>query len=133
MQLIHKLEFPSKLENICLVESHIDHLRDHYSIEDSIYGNMMLAVIEAVTNAIEHGNKRDHSKAVEFYTFKNEKALKFCIVDQGSGFDHTSVPDPTLPENLEEPSGRGVFLIRHLADLVVFERNGSRIEIQFRV
>ena len=130
---INKLEFASDLENISLVESYIDRLKDQYDIEDTIYGNMMLAVIEAVTNAIEHGNNCDCKKNVCFTTYKEEKSLRFCIEDQGCGFDPAKVPDPTLPENIEEPCGRGVFLIRNLADLVVFDQSGSRIEIQFRI
>ncbi len=130
---INKLEFASDLENISLVETFIDRLKDQYDIEDNIYGNMMLAVIEAVTNAIEHGNNCDCNKSVCFTTYKEDKSLRFCIEDQGCGFDPAKVPDPTLPENLEEPGGRGVFLIRHLADLVVFDQSGSRIEIQFRI
>jgi serine/threonine-protein kinase RsbW len=133
MHLIEQIKIPSKLEDISVVESQVEHLKSKLNIDDSIYGNMMLAVVEAVTNAIAHGNQYAPDKEVTFQTFKNTRSLKFMITDEGDGFDPNRVPDPTLPENLEKPCGRGVFLIKHLADLVVFHDKGRTIELQFRI
>ena len=59
--------------------------------------------------------------------------LSFSVQDEGEGFDHESLPDPTDPENLEKISGRGVFLMKHLADEVEFSENGTRVEMKFKV
>ncbi|MEZ5007279.1 MAG: ATP-binding protein [Chitinophagales bacterium] len=133
MNLIEHIKFSSRLENISMVESQVETLKSKLNIEDAIYGNMMLAVVEAVTNAIEHGNHCAPDKEVTFETYKNTRSLKFMITDEGEGFDPNRIPDPTLPENLEKPCGRGVFLIKHLADLVVFHDKGRTIELQFKI
>ena len=56
-----------------------------------------------------------------------------AIKDEGEGFDFNNLPDPTAPENLEKPTGRGVFLMKNLSDLVVFSDNGSVVEIHFKL
>ncbi len=133
MHLIEQIKIPSKLEDISMVESQVENLKAKLNIDDAIYGNMMLAVVEAVTNAITHGNHYAPDKQVTFQTYKNTRSLKFMISDEGEGFDPNRVPDPTLPENLEKPCGRGVYLIKHLADLVVFHDKGRTIELRFRI
>ena len=62
-----------------------------------------------------------------------ENLLTFTVSDQGEGFDFSDLPDPTLPENLEKPQGRGIFLMNHLADGVVFEDPGNTVEISFKL
>ena len=56
----------------------------------------------------------------------------FIISDEGHGFDYLNLPDPTDPENIEKPSGRGVFLMKHLADQIIFSENGRVVELYFR-
>jgi serine/threonine-protein kinase RsbW len=56
----------------------------------------------------------------------------FTISDEGHGFDYLNLPDPTDPENIEKPSGRGVFLMKHLADQIIFSENGRVVELYFR-
>jgi serine/threonine-protein kinase RsbW len=63
--------------------------------------------------------------------FVNANQLKFEIEDEGTGFDYNNLDDPTAPENLENPGGRGIFLIRHLADEVEFSNEGRRVELTF--
>ena len=62
-----------------------------------------------------------------------ENLLTFTVSDQGEGFDFSDLPDPTLPENLEKPQGRGIFLMNNLADSVVFEDPGNTVEISFKL
>jgi serine/threonine-protein kinase RsbW len=126
-----KIQIPSLVENIRVVESFIDNSKDTFHIEDDIYGNIMVAVTEAVNNAIRHGNKFDKDKNVYLSLFVNANQLKFEIEDEGAGFDHNNLDDPTAPENLENPGGRGIFLIRHLADEVEFSKEGRRVELTF--
>ena len=75
-----------------------------------------MAVREAVTNAVVHGNQEDETKTIEVNFNCLEHALEIEVKDQGGGFDPTTVPDPTDGENILKPSGRGIFLMRSFMD-----------------
>ena len=126
-----KIQIPSLVENIRVVESFIDNSKDTFQIEDDIYGNIMVAVTEAVNNAIRHGNKFDKDKNVLLSLFADKGQLQFEVEDEGAGFDYDNLLDPTAPENLENPGGRGIFLIRHLADEVEFSNGGRNVLLTF--
>jgi len=128
-----KIQIPSLPENIRIVESFIDNAKDKYHISDNMYGNIMVAVTEAVNNAIIHGNKSDKNKNVELSLLFEEKKATFKIKDQGIGFDYDNLPDPTLPENIEKEGGRGIFLIKNLCDDYSFEQEGKIIELNFNL
>jgi serine/threonine-protein kinase RsbW len=126
-----KIEIPSLTENIRIVESFIDNVKDKFQINDDIYGNVMVAITEAVNNAIKHGNKCDKSKNVTLSVECEENLMRFSIQDQGEGFDYDKLPDPTAPQNIDKLSGRGIFLMKHLADEVKFLDNGRRTDLIF--
>lgn len=126
-----KIQIPSILENIRIVESFIDNVKDKYNINDDIYGNIMVAVTESVNNAIKHGNKMDKNKNVVLSAIYEEHLLKFIIEDEGNGFDYNNLPDPTAPDRLEQLGGRGIFLMKHLSDEVSFSNNGKAVELIF--
>ncbi len=105
-----QIQIPSLPENIRIVESFIDNAKDQYKLNDDIYGNIMIAVTESVNNAIIHGNDSNSKKNVHLQLALEESLIKFTIEDEGSGFDFTNLEDPTLPENLSKPGGRGIFL-----------------------
>jgi len=125
------IEIPSLPENIRIVESFIDNAKDQYDLNDDIYGNIMIAVTESVNNAIMHGNKQQKGKNVSLTLLFDENAIKFTIQDQGGGFDYQHLPDPTSPENLSKPGGRGIFLMKHLCDEVTFRDEGRTVELTF--
>ncbi|RUT78832.1 ATP-binding protein [Ancylomarina longa] len=126
------LVFPSELENITRVEKLIDDISSSYNLSSEIYGKISVAIIEAVNNAILHGNQLDVSKQVKIEFNVDKEAIRFLIEDEGKGFDFKNIPDPTLPENLEKTHGRGIFLMNHLADQIEFGENGSLVEMEFR-
>jgi serine/threonine-protein kinase RsbW len=126
-----RIQIPSIMENIRIVESFIDNTKDVYDINDDIYGNIMISVTEAVNNAIKHGNKEVPEKKVTLALSFKENAVSFEIEDQGEGFDYTKLEDPTAPENIDKPGGRGIFLMRHLADEVHFTHEGRNVELIF--
>jgi serine/threonine-protein kinase RsbW len=126
-----RIEIPSLAENIRMIESFIDNAKEKYHLNDDIYGNIMIAVTEAVNNAIKHGNRNDSSKNVALSLSLAEGLIKFKVEDEGSGFDFHNLPDPTTAENLEKPGGRGIFLMKHLADEVEFADNGKVVELSF--
>lgn len=125
------IQIPSLLDNIRIVESFIDNAREAYSINDDIYGNIIVAVTESVNNAIKHGNQEDEAKSVDLTIEFDEHLVKFRIKDEGEGFDIDNLADPTAPENIEMPSGRGIFLMKNLSDEVNFSNNGSSVELVF--
>jgi serine/threonine-protein kinase RsbW len=131
VQFTQRIEFPAKAENIALAEKLIDEACQKHNVHESHYGNILIALTEAVNNAIHHGNRLDPSKQVTLgYEVKGDKIV-FVVGDQGPGFDFNSLPDPTDPENIEKPHGRGVFLMRALADSVEFSDNGSTVAMAF--
>lgn len=126
-----RIEVPAMSENIRMIESFIDNAREKFHLDDDIYGNIMIAVTEAVNNAIKHGSQNDSSKNVDLSLLVDGSTLKFRIEDQGHGFDYHHLPDPTAPENIEKPGGRGIFLMKHLADDVLFQEGGRVVELSF--
>lgn len=128
-----KISFPSNSGNIVIVEKLINDICSSYEVSEDYYGNILVAVTEAVNNAMQHGNKLDPSKKVDVEFKADEKNLSFLVHDQGDGFDYATLPDPTNPENIEKPSGRGVFLMRHLADKVEFTDSGRTVHLDFRI
>lgn len=126
-----KIQFPSLIENIRIVESFIENTREKFNIDDDIYGNILVAVTESVNNAITHGNKLNKNKNVYLSVEPDDTELRFIIEDEGEGFDYKNLPDPTDPENLLKTSGRGIYLMKHLSDEVIFSNNGKRVELVF--
>ena len=127
------IQIPSLSDNIRIIESFIDNAKEKFQLSDDIYGNIMISVTESVNNAIKHGNQNVTSKNVSISLLLNESELKFRIEDEGIGFDYHNLPDPTAPENIEKPGGRGIFLMKHLADEVIFSENGSVVELIFYI
>jgi serine/threonine-protein kinase RsbW len=128
-----KLSISSKTENMVLVEKMVEDVCRIFNISEDHYGNILVALTEAVNNAIFHGNQSDPLKKIDIAYTTEGKALLFTIKDDGPGFDFSNLPDPTNPENIEKPNGRGVFLMRHLADDVLFEDRGSKAILKFNV
>ncbi|TAG56202.1 MAG: ATP-binding protein [Cytophagales bacterium] len=126
-----KIEFPSTIENINLVENFITEAKEKFHISEMMYGNIMVAVTESVNNAIIHGNHQDENKKV-FLSFAIDKnKLAATVIDEGNGFDFEHLPDPTAPENINKIGGRGVFLIKNLSDKVLFHDGGKVVEMHF--
>lgn len=126
------LTISSKTENIVVVETLINEICDKFKISEDHYGNILVALTEAVNNAIQHGNKNNPSKHINISFNIRPDHISFTIKDEGPGFDFSHIPDPTAPENIEKPNGRGVFLMKNLADNIEFEDNGSTVKLDFK-
>jgi len=125
------LKINSNTQSLRLVERLIEDVCQVYGVNEDCYGNMLIAVTEAVNNAIHHGNQDDPEKVVRIGFESENSKLTFSITDEGPGFDHSSLPDPTDPANLDKVSGRGVFLMQNLSDSIAFEQNGKRVLLGF--
>ena len=88
-----------------------------------------LALEEALINAIKHGNKLDLKKQVHIEANISPTITEITIEDEGPGFDRSSVPDPTLEENLDKCSGRGILLMEAYMNRVEWSRGGRRVHM----
>ena len=127
------LKINSKIENLRKVEKLVDELSSEFNISADVYGNVLIAALEAANNAILHGNKLDESKYVNIFVKMESHILRIKIDDEGNGFDYKNVPDPTAPENIENVNGRGIFLMEKLSDRIEFTRNGATVELEFNI
>lgn len=134
MRMVKELVIKSNPDNLGQVEGFIEDIRHELEFRDDVYGNFMVAITEAVNNAIIHGNVNDSNKDVKIRCeAKNPYRLFVSVEDEGQGFDPNQLPDPTAPENLSNPGGRGVFLMKHLADEIDFAMEGRRVEMVFNI
>lgn len=91
-----------------------------------------LAIEEAITNAFEHGHEGlDPSTTIHVEFAVSSTKIEIAIEDQGPGFLPTSLPDPTLQENLSKPSGRGVMLMQAYMTDVHFNETGNRVKLRY--
>ncbi|MBL7932224.1 MAG: ATP-binding protein [Bacteroidia bacterium] len=125
------LKINSNTQSLRLVERLVEDVCQVYGVNDDCYGNMLIAVTEAVNNAILHGNKNDPDKFVRIGFESENNKLIFSITDEGAGFDYANLPDPTDPANIDKVSGRGVFLMQNLTDSIQFEQGGKRVLLGF--
>jgi len=127
------LQLPSKMESLNALEKLIEDLADKYSIADDTFANMMTCLNEVFINAIVHGNKLQADKKVIVNAEVDNKRIIWTVTDEGPGFDYNHIPDPTAPENLENLTGRGVFIIKQLADQCIFNAAGNEVELHFKI
>ncbi len=107
----------------------LEEIDKHNFSEDAVFA-IKLTLEEAMTNAIKHGNRGDQSKTVTIRFFVDDTQAVICIRDQGPGFDPEEVPDPTTPDRLSLPNGRGILLMRAYMNEVLYRQNGTEIVLR---
>jgi len=129
--MLKKIRIESKLSNLRIIENTVDEITNELGISYNNYGKILISLLEAVNNAIVHGNKYSVKKVVDItIEFKNKK-LSIKVKDGGRGFSPEKVPDPTIPENIEEVNGRGVFIMSRLADEIKYNKKGNAVTMVF--
>lgn len=122
------LELPSDLR---VIEAAVTYLVERCRAYDysgsRLNLNFRVGVTEALANAVLYGNRCDPDKCVRVDVSLGATRVTLRVVDEGTGFDPASVPDPTRPENLREPGGRGLFLLRELMDEVEYNARGNEV------
>lgn len=128
-------ELNSERNAIKRIEPYFFELKDELKIKDELFYNMLIAVTEAVNNAIIHGNKCNPQKIVNIQIEVVNREITVMISDEGNGFDPNSVADPREPENLLKANGRGVFLIKELTENYHFDidKLGTKVTMNFKV
>jgi serine/threonine-protein kinase RsbW len=123
------LQFLSYLEEMDRTTSTILAALDIAGFKDEDIRKMKIICTELLVNAIVHGNRRDHSKKVVVGHLIDKNQATVSIMDEGAGFNPHGIPDPTLPENLEKPCGRGLFIVQHYVESIEFNEIGNRVTI----
>ncbi len=129
METIFKKEIPSDPELMPEVEKFVIETAEEINLNEDKFNNLSLAVAEAISNSMKHGNKNDKSKRVLITIKADNEKMIVTLKDEGEGFDPTTIPDPTKPENILKDSGRGIHIIRSLVDAVKFNFTPEGTEI----
>ncbi|HEY5469104.1 MAG TPA: ATP-binding protein [Bacteroidales bacterium] len=127
-----RIRIESKTINIRIVEKAIDETTSELGVSQESYGKILVSTLEAVNNAILHGNRLNPEKIVDIEISFNAIELKIKVTDEGPGFMPEKIPDPTKPENIETINGRGVFLMSHLADKIKYSKKGNSVTMSFK-
>ena len=125
------MECISTPKEIRRVEQFLNRVNSTARLDDGTFHRLFVSTTEAINNAILHGNKSDPAKKVCITCALNKDSIAVQVTDEGTGFDPASVPNPLDEQNLMKESGRGIFLIRSMADRVNFSttESGTTIEM----
>ncbi len=116
-----RLRVGSRYENIELVQAVLDEALEPLEVDEESSYWMGIALREAVTNAIKHGNVLDAEKKVEVALEVSADGIEITVEDEGSGFDPAAVEDPLAPDNLLKTEGRGIFYMRKFMDKIEYD------------
>lgn len=133
MERRKEIRLDSVTKSLRQVERFVEEISDFYHLNDSYFGNILIALTEAVSNAIHHGNKNDPSKKVHILFESKPEGLSFKVIDQGAGFNYKDYMSKDDLLSANEMKGQGLVLIHTLADEVHFQNKGRVIEILFRI
>ena len=128
-----RISIPSDFSYLKDVDIFVQRILEKVGASDFISGYIGLCVSESVNNAIYHGNKMDQNKHVTIFAECKNDWLTVEVADEGAGFNCDDLPDPTRTENLRKEGGRGLFIIRNLAEQISFKKNGSVVELKFKL
>ena len=123
------MQIPSDLKYVRSLSVKVIGALAPLALDESTILDIKLAIEEAVTNAILHGNRSCQDLPVTITFSVNKKRLQISVADKGDGFDYRNLPKPTQDENLTKTQGRGLFLIHHVMDKVHFNDKGNRIRM----
>jgi serine/threonine-protein kinase RsbW len=125
------VRIPSRLELLSVLDRVCDSVCQRLDFDEDTTAQVSMSVIEAGTNAIQHGHKRDATKIVDIEFRLLPDSLEVVVEDTGSGFDVAMVNgDVTSPEHLFDSRGRGIFIMRSCMDLVNFKFTGSGTQVR---
>ncbi|MCX5668297.1 MAG: ATP-binding protein [Candidatus Omnitrophica bacterium] len=123
------IEIPSDIKYIRKVSSGILKWLEPRKLDDSALFDIRLCVEEVIRNAITHGNNSDLGLKVLISYWLEGDSLIIEVEDEGAGFDHSKMPDPTIEENIMKGSGRGVYIVRKLIDKMEFNDKGNKVRL----
>jgi serine/threonine-protein kinase RsbW len=133
MKKNREIKIESSLDEMFRVEQFVEEISDEYLLCSNYFGNILMAVSEAVKNAIVHGNGQDRKKFVRIMLENTKEGIWISVFDEGEGFDYTAYVkkgDPGIALGAEK---KGLFLIQALADEVKFRGKGHIVDMLFRI
>jgi serine/threonine-protein kinase RsbW len=133
MNKAKELKIGSSLDEMFRVEQFVEEISDEYMLYGNYFGNILMAVTEAVQNAIIHGNRLEKGKEVRIIAESIKEGLIISVIDRGEGFDHKTYSQTIGAGNVASLEKNGLLLIHKLADEVKFQNNGRVIEMMFRI
>jgi len=113
-----ELSLPSRIDTVAAAAAAVSEFVSRSGLSDDAAFGIEMAIREAVTNAVVHGNNQDEAKLVGITLKSLPDAVEITVHDQGPGFNPNEVPDPTAEENILKTSGRGIFFMRSFMDEV---------------
>jgi len=129
---MESISINSDIENLTVIETMVDTLSKRLGISDEVYGKILISTVEAVNNAILHGNRGDSSKKVKVVVSSDGNIFDVTVTDEGEGFSFLDIPDPTDPKNIENLHGRGVFIMKSLSDSIEYNTTGNEVRMKFK-
>lgn len=120
-----KFDFPSSMAEALKVQQVLIGAAEKLGYSEHSLFAIRLALDEALSNAVRHGNKNDIRKRVTVEYHVSDEEIRVSICDEGRGFKPAELPDPTAEENLERPCGRGVMLIKAYMTEVFYNDKGN--------
>jgi serine/threonine-protein kinase RsbW len=130
-QILLTREFNTSRDEIVALPRLLEEARTRCTISDDQFFNLVVAMTEAVNNAIVHGNRLDPDKRVRYSLECRDEGVHCVVEDEGEGFDPGNLDDPVSPENLLREGGRGMFLIRALMKNLHVENTGRGSRVEF--
>jgi serine/threonine-protein kinase RsbW len=129
-----KILFPSEIKSLALLGALLNDLNNVLSDDENVFSNITICLNEAITNAIVHGNKENKANFVKLEMILiHQTNWIFKITDEGDGFNPAEISKPTETENLEKIGGRGVYIMKKLADFCIFNRLGNEVTLYFKI
>ena len=124
-----RLDLPSSMQLVYVLDAIISEILREMGFDEETSEQVNLAVIEAGTNAIKHGNKEDPNKRAYFEFAVHPDKIAVVVRDEGQGFVREEVADPLDPVNLLKSSGRGLFLMEACMDVVTYGNSGAVVNM----
>lgn len=121
------------LSSIAVLDRFLFNLKSAWKIQSEDFDSIRIVLSEALQNAIDHGKKSKNNLQICVDAFRDDDFYIFSVEDEGDGFDADDIENPIANENLRKPHGRGIFIMKHLADSVHFSKNGRCVKLLFRI
>jgi serine/threonine-protein kinase RsbW len=116
---------------LSFLDAFVDGLRADISLNEDTASNVVISMSEALNNAFLHGNRGNRDLPITIRVFKDGQLLSFSVLDSGEGFDYDLLRDDLSDDLLDVPGGRGIFIMRALADEVSFNELGNETILKF--
>lgn len=130
--LIRDVQVKGSEGYLSFLDTFIEDIRAEFGLNEDVASNMVISLSEAMNNAFVHGNLGNQDLPITIKASKDSEFLIFSIADSGDGFDFELLREDLSDDLLDVPGGRGIFIMRALADEVVFNESGNETTLKFR-